>query len=73
MYVKVKVTAGVAKESIKKVGENRYEIKVREKAERNMANKRVIEVVANLYEVPTNKVKIFNGHHSPSKLLTVHM
>ena len=72
MYVKVKVTAGARTESVKEVGENRYEVKIKEKAERNMANKKVVEIVAGLYKVPVNRVKIFSGHHSPSKLLTIH-
>lgn len=72
MYVKVKVFAGVSKESVLLLGDNRYEIKIKEKAERNMANKRVVEIIAELYKVPVKKVKIFSGHHSPSKLLSIH-
>lgn len=71
MYVKVKVFAGARKEQVKEVGENRYEIHVKEKAERNMANSRVIELVAGLYKVSSRAVKIFNGHQAPSKLLSV--
>ncbi len=72
MYVKVKVFAGVRNESTTKVGDNRYEVKIKDKAERNMANKRVMEIIAEIYKVPINKVKIFSGHHSPSKLLSIY-
>lgn len=71
MYIKVKVIAGARKEMVKEVGTNRYEIHVKEKAERNMANSRIIELVAGLYHVGTKAVKIFSGHHSPSKLLSI--
>ena len=71
MYVKVKVFAGARKEQVKEVGENRYEIYVKEKAERNMANTRVIEIVADLYKINKNAVEIFSGHHGPSKLLSI--
>ncbi len=71
MYIKIKVVSGARKESVKEVGENRYEIHVKEKAERNMANTRVIELVALLYKISPKAVKIFSGHHSPSKLLSV--
>lgn len=71
MYVKVKVFAGTRKQQVKEVGENRYEIHVKEPAERNMANSRVIELVAELYKINPKAVKIFSGHHSPSKLLSI--
>ncbi len=71
MYIKVKVFAGTRKEKVKEVGENRYEIHVKEPAERNMANSRIIALVAELYKISPKAVKIFSGHHSPSKLLSI--
>ena len=71
MYVKVKVFAGTRKEQVKEVGENRYEVHVKEPAERNMANSRIIALVAELYKISPKAVKIFSGHHSPSKLLSI--
>ena len=72
-YIHVKVTAGASKESFapKKNSADHFEASVREKAERNMANGRVLELVAGHFKVPTNKVRIVNGHRSPSKLLVV--
>ena len=77
-YVHVKVTAGARKESLKPVrsasgqeSEDHFEIAVREKAERNMANARVIALVALHFAVTANKVRIVNGHHHPSKLLVI--
>jgi len=70
-YIHVKVTAGAGKESLKQKSEDHFEISVREKAERNMANARVLELVAEHFKVPKNKVRIVNGHRSPSKLLVV--
>ncbi len=71
MYIKVRVTAGARKEEFTKVRDDLYEVKVREKAERNMANTRVIQLVANHFSLPVGKVKILNGHQSPSKLLVI--
>jgi uncharacterized protein YggU (UPF0235/DUF167 family) len=68
-YIHVKVSAGAGKESFKKKNEDHFEISVREKAERNMANTRVLELVATHFKIPVNKVRIVNGHHHPSKLL----
>ncbi len=70
MYCKAVVKAGAKKESIELDGD-RFFIAVREPAERNMANARVRELVALHFKVPASKVRILNGHHSPSKLLAV--
>lgn len=70
-YIHVKVTAGVKKEYFKKKSVDHFEISVKEKAERNMANTRVLELVAEYFKIPKNKVRIINGHRSPSKLLIV--
>ena len=71
MYIKVKVTAGARKESVVKKSDDEYLVCVREVAERNMANGRVIEIVAGLFSVPKGKVRIISGHKSPSKILSV--
>ncbi|MFA6324748.1 MAG: DUF167 domain-containing protein [Candidatus Paceibacterota bacterium] len=71
IYIKVIVTTGVKKESIIEKKSNYFEISVKEKAERNMANKRVVEIIANYFKVSVKKVRIINGHHHPHKLLVV--
>ena len=70
-YVHVKVTAGARKETFSQKSEDHFEVSVREKAERNMANARVLELIACHFAVPTSKVRIINGHHHPSKLLVI--
>jgi uncharacterized protein YggU (UPF0235/DUF167 family) len=70
-YIHVKVTAGAKKETWKKKSEDHFEISVREKAERNMANNKVLELVAGHFKVPVKKVRIVNGHRHPSKLIVV--
>ncbi len=70
-YIYVKVVTSVKKESWKQKSEDHFEVSVREKAERNMANKRVLTLVALHFKVPVSKVRIINGHRHPSKLLVV--
>jgi uncharacterized protein YggU (UPF0235/DUF167 family) len=70
-YIHVKVIAGAKKETWKKKSEDYFEVSVREKAERNMANTRVLELVASHFKVSKNKVRIVNGHQHPSKLFVV--
>lgn len=70
-YIHVKVSASMKKEAFIKKGEDHFEISVKEKAERNMANSRVLALVASHFKVPVSKVRIINGHKHPSKLLVV--
>ena len=69
MYIKVRVIAGSKKEKVTKESEDHFIISVKEKAERNLANGRILEIISDIYK--TKKVKIISGHHSPSKLLSV--
>lgn len=71
MYIKATVIAGARKESFIQKSKDHFDISVKEEAERNMANTRVIELVAGHFKILKNKVRIINGHHHPSKLLVV--
>ena len=71
MYIKVKVEPSSKKEKIIQKKENRYEIMVKEPAERNFANTRIREIIASIYEINLKSVRIISGHHSPSKILRV--
>jgi len=73
MYIKVKVQAGAKKEVLKQKTKDSYIISVKEKAERNMANKRVCEVLALSLGVSVKNVRIISGHQSPSKILSVNL
>jgi len=71
MYLKVKVTTEAKKESFKKKNENMFEISVKEKPERNTANKRVVDLLAEHLKTPKSKIRIISGHHRPNKLFSV--
>lgn len=71
MYIRVRVFPAQKSELVKEVGENRLEIRVREKAEQNLANKRVMEILAEKYGVSLGKIRFLNGHHHPIKLFSV--
>ena len=71
VYVHLKVIAGARKENFQKVSGDHFEVSVKEKAERNMANTRVLELVATHFKVSVKKVRIVNGHRHPSKLLII--
>lgn len=70
-YIHVKVKAGAREESFKQINEDHFEISVREKAERNMVNKKVLELIAKHFKISKSKVRIINGHRHPSKLVVI--
>lgn len=73
MYVRVIVTPGAKRENVSKVKDTEFQMTVREKAERNMANTRVRELIAEEFGVSIAKVRILTGHHSRGKMMVVDM
>ena len=71
MYIKVHVVADAKKERVVKKANDLYDISVREPAERNMANRRVLELLAGGLGLVVGKLRIVSGHHSPSKIISV--
>lgn len=71
MFLRVKVHASAHEEKIEKRGLDHWDIAVREPAERNEANRRVLTLVAEELNMPIGKVRMISGHHSPSKILSV--
>ena len=71
MYVKVRVIAGAKKELVQEVSAGHFKISVKEPAERNLANRRVVELVAAHYKIPPKQAHIISGHTSPSKILSI--
>lgn len=70
-YIKVKVVPNQKKEEMINTGKDRYEIRVKEKAEDNKANNRVIEILNNHFSYPEGGIHIVNGHHHPVKLIKI--
>ncbi len=71
MYVKVKVIAGMRKERVTQTDDNTFEMTIKEPAERNLANKRIKEILAEEFGVSPKSVRIVTGHHSQGKIFDV--
>lgn len=71
MHIKVRVRANARKKEFEALSAASFKISVREKAEGNAANRRVVELIARHFKVPIKMVRIVKGHHAPSKILTV--
>lgn len=71
MLITVRVTTGARKEVVRKISDGRFEISVREKPQNNLANHRVVALVAIEFGVPSSKIRIVKGHHHRSKTLSI--
>ena len=71
MYIRVRVNPGAKKEKFTKIGELEYEIFVKEKAERNLANGRIRVLIARNFKVSESSVRIANGHRGAIKLIKI--
>jgi uncharacterized protein YggU (UPF0235/DUF167 family) len=71
MYIRVHVVPGAKREKVTKVTDTEFQLVVREPAERNMANKRVREIIAEQFDVPVAKVRLLTGHRSSTKMVDV--
>jgi len=69
MYIKVRVVAGAKKESLLQKSSDHFEVSVKEPAEQNRANRRVLLLFETHFGI--KGIRLVSGHHSPSKILSV--
>lgn len=69
MYLKVTVFPDFKKELVEKTEEDSYKMYIRQAPERGQANKRVLEIVNEMF--PGKRVRIVNGALSQKKLIEV--
>lgn len=71
MYVRVTAHPGAKKEKILKESETEFTISVKEKAERNLANRRIVEIIAEELNTEVKRVRIISGHRSQRKIISI--
>lgn len=71
MYLKIKTHPNSKKEKIIQKAEDSFEVYVKEKAERGLANKAVIKVLSSYFKVPAGKFKLIKGAKSRNKIFEV--
>ncbi len=71
MYIRVRVTPSARKERIVREDKDTFYISVKEPAERNLANTRIKEILAQELQVPLSSIRLLTGHHSSSKMYSV--
>ncbi len=70
MYIKIKVIPSSRKEVIDKIDEENYEIKVKQEPKNNAVNKRLVEIMRDIYK-NAKIIRIISGHRSPSKIISI--
>ena len=73
MYIKVHAIPGSKKELVQKENETTYRIRVKEPAERNLANQRIRELLCLEFGLDRGKVRMISGHRSGSKIFDVEL
>lgn len=71
MYIRVRVAADAKRESFDQNSEDSFLVSVKEPAEQNLANKRVLELVAAHFRITPKQIRVISGHHSPGKILSI--
>ena len=69
--LKVFVTPSAKREAVEEKSEGVLAVAVKEPAQGNHANMRVREIVAARLGVPLGKVRIFTGHRSRAKMVSI--
>jgi uncharacterized protein (TIGR00251 family) len=72
MFIKVKVFPDSKKDEIIKKADDRFEIKVKEKAKSGLANKKVIEILSKYLNVPEEKLILVRGAKQRNKIFEIH-
>ena len=73
MYIHIKALTGQKKEEVLERKPGYFDVFVREKAEQNMANRKIIELIALHFKVPTSSVRMVSGHQKPSKIFSINI
>lgn len=71
MKIKVKVVPNSSEQSIEKISENEFKIKLKSVPEKNKANKELLKILSKYFKVSTNNINISNGFFSRNKIVEI--
>lgn len=71
MLIKVKVFPGSRREEIIKKSEDGLELKIKEKPERGLANKKAIKILSAHFNVPESKIRLIRGFKEKKKIFRI--
>jgi hypothetical protein len=71
MLIRVKVYTDSKKQEIVQKEKDSFEIKVKEKPQKGLANKEVIAVLAAYFNIAKSKIKLIKGHKQKNKIFEI--
>jgi uncharacterized protein (TIGR00251 family) len=71
MLIKVKAKSKAKEEYVKKLGEDFYEVAVKEVPEKGRANAKIVELLSIYFRVKKDRIKLVAGETSKSKLFQI--
>ena len=71
MKISVRVKPNAKQEKIEKVNEGQFLIRVKEKPQEGKANKAVIKVLSEYFEVPQSRIVLLKGQSSKEKIFEI--
>lgn len=69
--IHVKITPEAKSDAVEKKTDTSYMVQVREPAELNQANRKMLRLLAAHFQIPLSKIKIVTGHKQPSKIIEI--
>ena len=70
-FIKVKVHPKSKKNNIKKIKNDQFELWIKEKAERGMANQATTTLLAEHLQIPVKKLRLIKGAHQKNKIFQI--
>jgi len=71
MLIKVKVFPNSKKEGVIKKSEDSFEVKVKAKPEKGMANKEVVKLLSVYFKIPESKIRLIKGFKERNKIFEI--
>ena len=71
MLIKLKVRTEAKKEKIEPRSKDHFDVWVKEKAQNNEANNKVLKLLGEYLGVNHESIRIIKGHTSPSKIVKI--
>ena len=69
--IKVKVWPNSKEEAIIKKSEDSFEVKVKEKPIRGLANKAIINLLSLYFKIPVSKIRLVKGFRESNKIFEI--
>ncbi|MAZ40545.1 hypothetical protein CL654_00300 [bacterium] len=71
MLIKVRVLSESKKEEVKEINSDTLVVQIKEKPERNRANKKIVALLNSYYNITSGSARIITGHKSAHKIIEI--